>query len=96
MKRALLTGITVQDGLYLAEFLLGKGYEVHGIIRRVAFEDPAHRLYRINHILKRITLHTASMESYPSLFNVIESTPIIVEKLTEAKDALMEMVKESD
>ena len=72
MKRALITGITGQDGSYLAEFLLGKDYEVHGIIRRVAFEDPAHRLYRINHILKRITLHTASMESYPSLFNVIE------------------------
>ena len=44
MKRALITGITGQDGSYLAEFLLEKGYEVHGIIRRVAFEDPEHRL----------------------------------------------------
>ena len=39
-KRALITGITGQDGSYLAEFLLEKGYEVHAIVRRVAIEDP--------------------------------------------------------
>ena len=39
-KRALITGITGQDGSYLAELLLSKGYEVHGIVRRVALEDP--------------------------------------------------------
>jgi GDPmannose 4,6-dehydratase len=39
MKRALITGITGQDGSYLAEFLLEKRYEVHGIVRRVAIED---------------------------------------------------------
>ncbi|PIX21508.1 MAG: GDP-mannose 4,6-dehydratase, partial [Deltaproteobacteria bacterium CG_4_8_14_3_um_filter_45_9] len=39
-KRALITGITGQDGSYLAEFLIEKGYEVHGIVRRVAIEDP--------------------------------------------------------
>ena len=39
-KRALITGITGQDGSYLAEFLLSEGYEVHGIVRRVAIEDP--------------------------------------------------------
>jgi len=72
MKRALITGITGQDGSYLAEWLLEKGYEVHGIIRRVAFEDPGHRLYRINHIMDKITLHPASLESYPSIFNVVE------------------------
>ena len=44
MKKALITGITGQDGSYLAEFLLGKGYKVHGIVRRVALEDPSHRL----------------------------------------------------
>ena len=43
-KRALITDITGQDGSYLAEFLLEKGYEVHGIVRRVALEDPEHRL----------------------------------------------------
>ena len=47
MKRiALITGITGQDGSYLAELLLSKGYEVHGMVRRVAAEDPPHRLWR--------------------------------------------------
>jgi GDPmannose 4,6-dehydratase len=72
MKKALITGITGQDGSYLAEFLLEKGYEVHGIVRRVALEDPEHRLWRIRHILKRIKLHTASLESYASIFNTVE------------------------
>jgi len=45
-KKALITGITGQDGSYLAEFLLSKGYEVHGIVRRVTIEDPEHRLWR--------------------------------------------------
>lgn len=71
-RKALITGITGQDGSYLAELLLSKGYEVHGIIRRVALEDPEHRLRRIQHILDKLTLHTASLESYASLFRVIE------------------------
>jgi GDPmannose 4,6-dehydratase len=71
-KKALITGITGQDGSYLAEFLLAKGYEVHGFVRRVALEDPAHRLWRIRHILDKITLHSASLENYPSIFNVVE------------------------
>lgn len=72
MKKALITGITGQDGSYLAEFLLEKGYEVHGIVRRVAFEDPEHRLSRIKHILDKLVLHPASLESYASIFNVVE------------------------
>jgi GDPmannose 4,6-dehydratase len=72
MKRALITGITGQDGSYLAEFLLNKDYEVHGIVRRVALEDPAHRLWRIRHILDKIELHAASLESFASLFNVVQ------------------------
>ncbi len=72
MKKALITGITGQDGSYLAELLLSKGYEVHGIIRRVALEDPEHRLWRIKHITDKIILHPASLESYASLFNVVE------------------------
>ena len=70
-KVALITGITGQDGSYLAEFLLSKGYEVHGIVRRVALEDETHRLWRIRKILKDITLHAGSLESYASLFNII-------------------------
>lgn len=72
MKKALITGITGQDGSYLAELLLFKGYEVHGIVRRVAFEDPEHRLWRLRHIYDELILHGASLESYPSIFNIIE------------------------
>lgn len=71
MKKALITGITGQDGSYLAELLLEKGYEVHGIVRRVAMEDPEHRLGRIKHLQKDVRLHPASLESYPSIFNVV-------------------------
>jgi len=72
MKKALITGITGQDGSYLAEFLLDMGYEVHGIVRRVAQEDPERRLWRIRHLRDRVTLHAASLESYPSIFSVVE------------------------
>ena len=71
MKRALITGITGQDGSYLAEHLLGLGYEVHGLVRRVALEDPERRFTRISHLLDRVQLHAASLESYPSLFAVV-------------------------
>ena len=70
-KVALITGITGQDGSYLAELLLEKGYEVHGIVRRVALEDEQHRLTRVKHILKDINLHAGSLESYATLFNII-------------------------
>jgi len=71
MKKALITGITGQDGSYLSELLLSKGYEVHGILRRVAIEDPQTRMWRIRHILDKIHIHSASMESYASIFNII-------------------------
>lgn len=71
-KKALITGITGQDGSYLAELLLSKGYEVHGMVRRVALEDPEHRLWRIKHILAKIKLHAASLESYASIFNLVD------------------------
>jgi GDPmannose 4,6-dehydratase len=71
MKKALITGITGQDGSYLAEFLLEKGYEVHGIVRHVALEHPQARMWRIRHLLDRVRIHRASMESYASLFNII-------------------------
>ena len=71
MKKALITGITGQDGSYLAEHLLSLGYEVHGIVRRVALEDPTRRFSRLKHLLDRVTLHPASLESYPSIFHVL-------------------------
>jgi GDPmannose 4,6-dehydratase len=70
-QRALITGISGQDGSYLSELLLEKGYEVHGIVRRVAIEDPQHRLSRIQHLLGRVHLHAASLESYPSLMKIV-------------------------
>jgi GDPmannose 4,6-dehydratase len=69
-KSALITGITGQDGSYLSEHLLAEGYDVHGIVRRVAIEDPERRFGRISHILNRIKLHAASLESYSSIFHV--------------------------
>ena len=72
MKRALITGITGQDGSYLAELLLEKGYEVHGIVRRVAIEDPEHRLWRLLPFKDRLRLHAASLESFPSIFRVFQ------------------------
>jgi len=71
MRKALITGITGQDGSYLAELLLARGYEVHGIVRRVNLEDPALRMWRIVHLEDRITIHSASMESYASIFNIV-------------------------
>jgi GDPmannose 4,6-dehydratase len=70
-RRVLITGITGQDGSYLAEFLLEKGYEVHGLVRRVALEDPAHRLSRLDAAAGRIHLHAGSIESYASVYQVV-------------------------
>lgn len=71
MKKALITGITGQDGSYLSELLLEKGYDVHGIVRHVALEDPMARMWRIRHLLDEIVIHSGSMESYASIFNII-------------------------
>ncbi len=70
-KRALITGITGQDGSYLAELLLQKGYSVHGIVRRVALEDPEHRLSRLQPIRSQVELHAASLESYASVHQAV-------------------------
>ncbi|HIQ81931.1 MAG TPA: GDP-mannose 4,6-dehydratase [Candidatus Pullichristensenella stercorigallinarum] len=67
MKKALITGITGQDGSYLAELLLEKGYEVHGITRRASISNTA----RIDHILDRITLHDGDLSDSSSLIRII-------------------------
>ncbi|MBN3040804.1 MAG: GDP-mannose 4,6-dehydratase [Candidatus Omnitrophica bacterium] len=72
MKKALITGITGQDGSYLADFLLNKGYEVHGLLRRVALEDNDYLLSRLENIKDKIHIHLGSLESYASIFNVVE------------------------
>ena len=66
--KALITGINGQDGSYLAELLLDKGYEVHGITRRTS--QPLHN--NIKHLLDKITLHPADMTDAGSLQNAIE------------------------
>jgi GDPmannose 4,6-dehydratase len=72
VRKALITGITGQDGSYLAELLLDKGYEVHGVVRRVALEDPEHRLNRLALVRDRVVLHAASLESYASIHRVVD------------------------
>ena len=67
MKKALITGITGQDGSYLAEFLLEKGYEVHGITRRASISNTA----RIDHLMGRITLHDGDLSDSSSLIRII-------------------------
>ena len=73
MKKALITGITGQDGSYLAEYLISLNYEVHAIVRQVALEDMSNRLYRIDNIIQQIQLHAASLESFPSLYEVFRT-----------------------
>jgi len=70
-KIALITGITGQDGSHLSELLLQKGYSVHGIVRRASIEDPLHRLRRLKPFLDDIELHPGSLESYPTLYEII-------------------------
>ena len=67
MKTALITGITGQDGSYLAEFLLDKGYAVHGIIRRSSVPNTE----RIDHILPRLTLHEGDMTDASGLMRIV-------------------------
>ena len=70
-KIALITGITGQDGSYLAEFLLKKGYSVHGLVRRVAAEDKSHRFWRLKNFINKLKIHAGSLESYASIINIV-------------------------
>jgi len=67
-RRALITGITGQDGAYLAEFLLGKGYEVHGMVRRSSTEN----FERISHLHDRISLHQADLLDQLSIITLLK------------------------
>ena len=68
MKKALITGITGQDGSYLAEFLLEKGYEVHGIVRRSSLINT----HRIDHIYEKINLHYGDLTDSTNLVKIIQ------------------------
>ena len=69
MKKALITGITGQDGSYLAEFLLEKGYEVHGVTRRASISNTS----RIDHLIEKqaVTLHDGDLSDSSSLIRII-------------------------
>ena len=67
MKKALITGITGQDGSYLAELLLEKGYEVHGIIRRASVSTTE----RIDHILDRLIIHEGDLSDSSSIIRIV-------------------------
>jgi len=68
MKRALITGVTGQDGSYLAEFLLSKGYRVHGMVRRSSTEN----FERIGHLRAKIELHQADLLDQLSIIDLIK------------------------
>ena len=70
MKSALITGITGQDGSYLAELLLEKGYEVHGVVRRASTEN----FERISHLTGKINLHQADLLDQLSIIDVIKAS----------------------
>ncbi|MBX9582099.1 MAG: GDP-mannose 4,6-dehydratase [Gemmataceae bacterium] len=70
MKRALITGVTGQDGSYLAELLLEQGYEVHGVVRRASTET----FERINHLSGKIQLHQADLLDQLSIIDVMKAT----------------------
>ncbi|MBN1372618.1 MAG: GDP-mannose 4,6-dehydratase [Anaerolineaceae bacterium] len=70
--KALITGISGQDGSFLAELLLAKGYEVHGIVRRSELENPDTSLQNLKEVINQITLHPASIEAYPSMFQIVQ------------------------
>jgi GDPmannose 4,6-dehydratase len=69
-KRALITGVTGQDGSYLSDLLLEKGYEVHGVVRRASTEN----FERINHLAGRIQLHQADLLDQLSIIDVVKET----------------------
>ena len=71
MKKVLITGIAGQDGSFLAELLLSKGYEVHGIIRRDALENSKNRLANIESIVDKLHLHAGAIENHLSVYKVV-------------------------
>lgn len=68
MKKALITGITGQDGSFLAEFLLEKGYEVHGVVRRASISNTA----RIDHIMSKLVIHDGDLTDSSSIIRILQ------------------------
>jgi len=70
MKKALITGITGQDGSYLAELLIDKGYEVHGLVRRSSLINT----HRVDHIYDKINLHYGDLTDSTNIINILQQT----------------------
>jgi GDPmannose 4,6-dehydratase len=73
MKKALITGITGQDGSYLAEYLLGLGYEVHGLVRPNAEPEEDRSFWRIQEIKDKLFLHAGNLEDYSNLEDIVRT-----------------------
>lgn len=73
MKKALITGIAGQDGSYLAELLLSKGYEVHGLVRRVPFGAAENKFSRVADLIKagQIKIHYGDVANYPTIWRLV-------------------------
>jgi len=72
MKRAFITGVAGQDGSYLAELLLSKGYEVHGLVRSNGLKEGHNYHRNIEHIKDNINLHFADLDNHQSMFKLIK------------------------
>jgi GDPmannose 4,6-dehydratase len=71
MRKALITGIAGQDGSYLAELLVSKGYQVHGVVRRETLEDTPRRLINLSEIIDSVQLHVGSIDNHLSIHKII-------------------------
>ena len=71
-KKAIITGISGQDGSYLAELLVNQGYEVHGIVLQIEYEKPDQSFTKLAKVLDKIHLHPGSIEAYPSLMEIFK------------------------
>jgi len=72
MKKALITGISGQDGSYLAQLLLAKGYQVHGVIRQSSMENHQ-KLFFLKEIAEQLTLHICSLNNHLSIYKLIDA-----------------------
>lgn len=73
MKKALITGIAGQDGSYLAELLLSKGYQVHGVVRRETLEDP-NRMVNLHNVINDVQLHVGAIDNQLSIYRIVAQT----------------------
>jgi GDPmannose 4,6-dehydratase len=70
MSKALITGVAGQDGSYLAELLLSKGYQVHGVVRRETLEDP-NRMVNLKNLPQNIQLHVGAIDNHLSIYKIV-------------------------